>query len=96
MTDALIFDHPPIATADDIQRATGFLVVCQRSGILPGRSTYAYDHFLELNEAADAYAEYESGEYGGLVPVALMACRHGVPFAKLTAWRVSQLVRDAA
>lgn len=86
--------EPDVATPADIQTATGFVVVC-RGAFRYGRAqAYAYDHYTTLNDAADAYTEYESGEYGELYPVALMACRFGIPFAALSSWRVTQLVAD--
>lgn len=91
--DTTILPAAPTATADDIRQATGFMVVCQRTKGPKG--CYAYDHFPTLGEAAEYYEEVERGEWRDLYATALMACRHGVPFAKFSAWRMADLGRAA-
>jgi hypothetical protein len=72
-----------------IEQATGFLVVSwwrdKTSVIPPYKGGFDYAHFKTLREAEDAYNDYENNEYVRAEPVALMACKQGVPFATLHA-----------
>ncbi len=79
----------PRASDIAIQQATGFLVVSwwrAKDAVLPPyKGSFDYAHFDNLREAEDAYNDYENNEYVRAEPVALMACKQGVPFAVLHA-----------
>lgn len=66
-----------------VRQADGFVVVSwwqERDG--DGRAGgFEYDHRPTLNEALDAYREYEDGEYERARAVGIFAARNGLPVA---------------
>lgn len=69
--------------ADLLCDADGFVVVSwwqDRSGD-GGRGSYEYDHRRSLNDALEAYREYQDGEYERARAVGIFAARHGLPVA---------------
>jgi hypothetical protein len=79
--------------------ADGFVVVAAfqdpRAAVPPRRVSYTYDHHARLNDAADAYAAYERGEYAGFSAVGLFPVRHGLPFGPaLGTFELARLVRE--
>jgi hypothetical protein len=91
---ALLPDAQPI----DYERADGFLVVAQRLQALPAlpprQYSYRHDYFDSLNDASDLYDDLERGEFREWEPVAICACRGGVPFAKLGHFTLARLARE--
>jgi hypothetical protein len=79
--------------------ADGFVVVAAfrdpKAVLPPRRIVYTYDHHAHLNDAADAYAAYERGEYAGFSAVGLFPVRCGLPFGPaLGALELARLVRE--
>ena len=79
--------------------ADGFVVVASfqdpKAVLPPRRVSYTYDHHNHLNDAADAYAAYERGEYTGFSPVGLFPVRRGLPFGPpLSVFELTRLVHE--
>lgn len=73
----------PTDRADLLPEAEGFVVVSwwqDRSGD-GRRGSYEYDHRPSLNDALEAYREYQDGEYARARAVGIFAARHGLPIA---------------
>ena len=69
--------------ADLPREADGYVVVSwwqDRSGD-GRRGSYEYDHRPSLNDALEAYREYQDGEYARARAVGIFAARHGLPIA---------------
>ena len=69
--------------ADLLPEADGFVVVSwwqDRSGD-GHRGSYEYDHRPSLNDALEAYREYQDGEYARARAIGIFAARHGLPIA---------------
>ncbi|TAJ89698.1 hypothetical protein [Reyranella sp.] len=89
----------PRASDIAIQQATGFVVISRwrdKSPLPPYKESLEFSHYDTLNEAWWAYAEYEQGEWERAEPVALMACKRGVPFATILCADPSLIAGDAA
>lgn len=87
------------APAVRLTTADGFVVVASfqdpKAVLPPRRVSYTYDHHSHLNDAADAYAAYERGEYTGFSPVGLFPVRRGLPFGPpLSVFELARLVRE--
>jgi len=78
--------------AASLERANGFVIVCWHGD--PRRGTWAYEHFDSLNEAADMYSDYQRGEYRDFTPHAICAAKDGVPFARLSTFRIAELMAE--
>ena len=65
------------------READGFVVVSwwQDRGGDGHRGSYEYDHRPSLNDALDAYREYQDGEYERARAVGIFAARDGLPIA---------------
>ena len=66
-----------------LRQADGFVVVSwwqDRSGD-SARGAYEYDHRPTLNDALEAYREYQDGEFDRARAVGIFAARHGLPIA---------------
>jgi hypothetical protein len=91
----------PDATSPIVHTTTadGFVVVAAfqdpKAVLPPRRVSYTYDHHARLNDAADAYAAYERGEYAGFSAVGLFPVRRGLPFGPaLGPFELARLVRE--
>ncbi len=76
-------DDALVPRADMLREADGFVVVSwwqDRSGD-GRRGSYEYDHRPSLNDALEAYREYQDGEYERARAVGIFAARHGLPIA---------------
>ena len=87
------------APAVRLTTADGFVVVASfqdpKAVLPPRRISYTYDHHSHLNDAADAYAAYERGEYTGFSPVGLFPVRRGLPFGPpLSVFELTRLIRE--
>jgi len=63
-----------------LQQADAFVVVSLwQHKTDPNRAGYEYEHKATLNEALDAYREYEDGEYDRARAVGIFAVKNGMP-----------------
>ena len=69
--------------ADVLRQADGFVVVSwwQDSSRDDRKGAYEYDHRPTLNEALEAYREYQDGEFDRARAVGVFAARDGLPIA---------------
>ena len=92
-------DAPSSPTLVRMTTADGFVVVTSfqdpKAVVPPRRIAYTYDHHDHLNDAADAYAAYERGEYAGFSAVGLFPVRRGLPFGPpFAALELARLLRE--
>jgi hypothetical protein len=75
------------------ESAAGYVVVARCSNRLTGM---IYEAFDRLNDAADAYADYQNGEYRDVTPIGIFPCdSRGMPTgAPLTPAKLMQLVHE--
>ncbi len=66
-----------------LRQADGFVVVSwwQDRGGDPRGGAYEYDHRPTLDDALEAYREYQDGEYARARAVGIFAARDGLPVA---------------
>ena len=66
-----------------LRQADGFVVVSwwRDRGGDDAKGAYEYDHRPTLNDALEAYREYQDGEYARASAVGIFAARDGLPIA---------------
>lgn len=79
-----------------VAQADAFVVVSWwRDKLVASKGSYDYEHLPTLNDALDAYREYEDGQHERARAVGIFAVRNGMPVgAPLTPYRIAQLLQE--
>ena len=61
----------------------------------PYKGSYTYEHYDTLNDAVDAYADFERGEHRNFSPVGIFPARNGMPFGNaLDGLTIARMTRE--